>query len=91
MQYLSTFQVMELNVFMGQPMRSIVGVFCSFEDEQYPSNSIDPWCLIIKYRNEGIGFLVSFDKLCNTTPCVKRYVMEPNVFLEYLKRGNAFH
>ncbi len=62
MQYLSTFQIMELNVFMGQPMRNIVGILCSFEDEQYPSNNIDPWCLIIKYRNEGIGLLVSFEK-----------------------------
>jgi hypothetical protein len=53
--------------------------------EQYPSKSnIDPWCLITEYPNEGSGFLV---RLHNTPPCVKRYVMEPNVFLGYLKRG----
>jgi len=28
-------------------------------------------------------------KMINTPPCVKRYVMEPNVFLGYLERGNA--
>ncbi len=27
--------------------------------------------------------------LCDTFPCVKRYVMEPNEFLGYLKRGIA--
>jgi hypothetical protein len=27
--------------------------------------------------------------LCNTPPCVKKYVMEPNVFLGYPKRGIA--
>ncbi len=47
---------------MGQPMKGIVGVLCNFEDEQYPSNNIDPWCLIIEYLSEGIGFLVGFGK-----------------------------
>jgi hypothetical protein len=27
--------------------------------------------------------------LCNTAPCVKKYVMEPNVVLGYPKRGVA--
>jgi hypothetical protein len=27
-------------------MKGSVGVLCCFEDEQYPSNNIDPWCLI---------------------------------------------
>ncbi len=62
MQYPSMFQVMEPNVFMGQPMRGIASVLCSFEDEYYPFNSIDPWCLIIKYPNEGIRFLVGFGR-----------------------------
>jgi hypothetical protein len=53
---------MEPNVFMGQPMRGIAGVLCSFEDEQHPSNNIDPWCLITKYPNEGIHFLVGFGR-----------------------------
>jgi hypothetical protein len=45
-QYPSTFQVIEPNVFLRQPLEGIVGVLCCFEDEQYPSNSIDPWCFI---------------------------------------------
>ncbi len=79
------FQVMNSNVFIGQPMRGIVNVLCSFEDEQYPSNNINPWFLIIKYVSEGIGFLVGFGRV--TLSHVKRYVMEPNVFLGYFKRG----
>jgi hypothetical protein len=51
---------MEPNVFLGQPIRGIAGVLCSFEDEHYPSNNIDPWCLITIYLNEGIRFLVGF-------------------------------
>jgi hypothetical protein len=76
---------MKANVFMGQPMKGIVNVLCSFEDEQYPSNSKNPWCLIIEYLNEGIGFLVGFGRV--TLSHVKKYVMELNVFLGYLKRG----
>jgi hypothetical protein len=52
--------VIKPNVFLGNFIRGIVGVLCSFEDEQYPSNSVNPWCLITKYLNEGIGFLVGF-------------------------------
>jgi hypothetical protein len=33
--------------------------------------------------------LLVFIGLHNTLPCVKIYVMEPNVFLGYLKRGIA--
>jgi hypothetical protein len=54
---------MEPNVFLGQLIRGIVGVLCHFEHEQYPSNSVDPWCLIIKYLNEGIGFFVGFGRV----------------------------
>jgi hypothetical protein len=43
-------------------MRGITSVLCSFEDEQYTFNSVNPWCLIIEYLNEGIGFLVGFGK-----------------------------
>jgi hypothetical protein len=39
-------------------MRGIACVLYSFEDEQYPSNSVNPWCLITEYPDEGIGFLV---------------------------------
>jgi hypothetical protein len=62
---------------------------CGFEDEQYPSYSVDPLCLIIEYPIEGIIFLIGFVGLCNTLPHVKIYVMEHNVFLGYLKRGVA--
>jgi hypothetical protein len=51
---------MEPNVFLGKPMRNIVGVLCSFEDEHYRSNNINPWYLITQYPNEGIHFLVSY-------------------------------
>ncbi len=59
---------------------------CSLEHEKYPSNSVDPWCLIIEYVNDGIGFLIW---LCNTPASFKKYVLEPNVFMGYLKGGNA--
>ncbi len=63
----------------------IARVLNSFTHEQYPfKGEINLWCLITKCPNEGISFLVW---LCNTPPRVKIYVMEPNVFLEYLKRG----
>jgi hypothetical protein len=70
---------MEPYVFLGYHAWGIASVLSSFAHEQYPSkNDINPWCLIIKYLNEGIGFLV---RLCNTFPLVKIYVMKPNVFL----------
>ncbi len=34
-----------------------------FGHEQYPFNNIDPWCLITKYPNEGIDFLIGFGKV----------------------------
>jgi hypothetical protein len=80
MQSPSIFQIMEPNVFPGQRMRGIIGVLCSFDDEQYPSNNINPWCLIIEYPNEGIHFLVGFgrvmrypstcQKICYGTQCI---------------------
>jgi hypothetical protein len=27
-----------------------------------PSKSVNPWCLITKYPNEGIGFFVGFGR-----------------------------
>jgi hypothetical protein len=69
----------------GMPAWGIARVLNSFTDEQYLfKGDINLWCLITKCLNEGIGFLV---RLRNTPPRVKIYVMEPNVFLEYLKRG----
>jgi hypothetical protein len=41
-------------------MKGIARVLCSFEHEQDPSNNVDPWCLITKYSNEGISYLVGF-------------------------------
>jgi hypothetical protein len=49
---------MKLNVFLGYLTRGVVGVLNSFVHEQYPSNKIDPWHLIIEYSNEAIDFLV---------------------------------
>jgi hypothetical protein len=54
---------MELNVFKGYPTRGIACLLNSFGHEQYPSNNVNPWRLIIKYHNEGIGFLVSFSRV----------------------------
>jgi hypothetical protein len=72
------------NVFLGNQIRGITGVLCSFEHEQYPFNSVNPCCLIIEYLNDGIGFLIW---LCNTFANFKIYVLEPNVFLGYPTRG----
>jgi hypothetical protein len=54
-------------------MKGIVGILCSFEDEQYLSNNMNPWCLIR-------GFLVGFgramqypimcEKICNGAQCI---------------------
>jgi hypothetical protein len=44
-------------------MKGIVGILCSFEDEQYLSNNINPCCLITEYPNEGISFLVGFGRV----------------------------
>jgi hypothetical protein len=52
---------MEPNVFSRYLVWGIVGVLSSFGHEQYPSkNDVDPWCLMTKYPNEGIGSLVDF-------------------------------
>jgi len=73
---------MEPIVFLGYPTRGIVGVLNSFVHEQYPSNKADPWCLITKYLNEGIGFLLGFgritqylsmfQKICCGAQCISR-------------------
>jgi len=54
---------MKLKIFLRYFTWGIVGVLNSFGHVQNPSNNIDPWCLIIKYPNEGIGFLVGFGKV----------------------------
>jgi len=48
--------------------------------------------MVFNYRIQLMRVLIFslvFIRLHNTFPCVKRYVMEPNVFLIYLKRGIA--
>jgi hypothetical protein len=48
--------------------------------------------MVFNYRIQVMKVLVSLlvlIGLCNTPPCVKRYVMEPNVFLGYPKKGIA--
>jgi hypothetical protein len=47
-QYPSMFQVMEPNVFMGQHVKGTTCLLCSFEDEQYPSNSVDS--MVFNYK-----------------------------------------
>jgi len=53
---------MEPNVLLGYLAKSIASVLNSFGHEQNPSKNIDPWCLITKYLNKGISFLVGFGK-----------------------------
>jgi hypothetical protein len=71
---------MEPNVSMRYLTRGITDVLSSFGHEQYPSNNVDPWCLIIKHPDEGTGFLVGFgkamqypstcQKICNGAQCI---------------------
>jgi hypothetical protein len=61
-------------------MRGITNVLCSFEDEQYPSNSVNAWGLITEYLNKGNGFLIrfgmtmqypcKFQNICYGTQCI---------------------
>ncbi len=44
-------------------MKGLASVLNFFGHEQYPSNNINPWCLITKYPNEGIDFLIGFGKV----------------------------
>jgi hypothetical protein len=55
--------VMGPNVFLRYLTRGIVNVLNSFGHDQYPSNNVNPWCLITKYPIEGIGFHVGFDRV----------------------------
>ncbi len=56
---------------------------------QYPSNSVDPWCLIIEYLNEGISFLVGFGRVTQYPSMCQKINYGTNVFLGYIKRGIA--
>ncbi len=73
--------VVEPNVFLGYLARGIASVLNNFGHEQYPSKSnVNPWCLISKYPNVGIGFLVGFgratkysstcQKICYGAQCI---------------------
>jgi hypothetical protein len=56
--------IMESNVFLGYPAKGTIGVLSSFGHEKYHyKNNVDLWCLIIKYLNEGIGFLLGFGRV----------------------------
>ncbi len=80
--------VMEPNVFLGKLIKGITNVLCNFEDEQYPSNNVDPWC----FQCNTMRVLHSFQVLvglCNTPPNFKRYVMELNVLMGYLTKDIA--
>ncbi len=72
---------MEPNVFLRYLVWGIASVLSSFGHKQYPFKSdVNPWCLITKYPNEGIGFLVGFgkvmqypimcEKICYGTQCI---------------------
>jgi hypothetical protein len=64
----------------------IASVLCRFEHEQYLSSSVDPWCLIIEYPNDGIGFLGGFgkatqylstcQKICYGAQCISRITLK---------------
>jgi len=71
-------------------MRGIAGVLCNFEHEKYPSNSVDPWYLIIKYPNKGIGFFVCFGRATQYPFHVSKYMLwNPMYLWDTLQRGNA--
>ncbi len=53
---------MEPILVMGQLIRGIVGVLCSFEHKQYSSSNVSPWCLITKYPTNGIVFFGDFGR-----------------------------
>ncbi len=53
-------------------MKGIASVSCSFEHEQYPFNNVDPWCLIIEYPNDSIGFLGGFGRAMQYTSMCKK-------------------
>jgi len=49
--------------------------------------------MVFNYKIELIRvlvFLLVFIRLHNIFPCVKRYVMEPNIFLGHPKRGIVY-
>jgi len=78
-------------MYLWDTLQGVLQMYCIvFWHEQYPSNSVDPWCLIKKIQlMKVLVSLLVFIELCNTPSRVKIYVMEPNVFLGYLKRGIA--
>jgi hypothetical protein len=74
---------MQPNVFLGYLMKGIASLLSIFGHEQYPSNSVDLWCLIIEYLNEGIGFFVGFGRATLYLFTFQTICYEPNVFLGY--------
>jgi hypothetical protein len=76
---------MEPNVFLGYPDKGTTCVLSSFGHEQYPSKSIDPWCLIIEYLNEGIGFLAGFGRVTIPFHISKYMLWNPMYFCNIMK------
>jgi hypothetical protein len=73
--------VMEPNIFLGLFLKGIASVLCHFEHEQYLSNSVDPWCLIIEYPNDNIGFLGAFGRVMQyPLTCQKKMLWNPIYF-----------
>ncbi len=64
-------------------MKSIASLLSIFGHEQYHSNSIDPWCLIIEYLNESISFFVGFGRAMLYIFTFQTICYEPNAFLGY--------
>jgi hypothetical protein len=55
----------------------------------YPSNNVDPWCLITKYLDDTIRFLGGFAKATQyPSTCQKIYYGTQCIF-GILERGNA--
>ncbi len=52
----------------------MVDVLNNFDHEQYPSNNIDPQCLIIEYNYNGFHkatqYLSTCQKICYGTQCI---------------------
>ncbi len=62
---------------------------CSFEHEEYPSISVDPWFLITEYFNDDIGFLGGFGKAMQYYSMCQNICYGAQYILGYFERGIA--
>jgi hypothetical protein len=74
-------------LFLEQFIRGIAGVLFSFEHEQYPSNSVNPWCLITKYPNDDIVFLGGFGRGMQYPPHMSNDMLWNPIYLWDTLRG----